>query len=80
MGTFIFILLLIVIAIFFFGVSFISGIVRLFSKGPNVSGRRYSSNHTNRNYSGNEHTQTSNDNQKVFSKDEGEYVDFEEIK
>lgn len=79
MGTLIFILLLIVIAIFFFGVSFITGIVRLFTKGPNMSGRRYS-NSRNRNSSNNDHTQTSHENTKVFSKDEGEYVDFEEIK
>lgn len=80
MGTFIFILLLVVIAIFYFGVSVISGIVRLFTKGSNMSGTRFSGHHANRNYAGNEHAQTSSGNQKVFSKDEGEYVDFEEIK
>ncbi|HCO68197.1 MAG TPA: DUF4834 domain-containing protein [Dysgonomonas sp.] len=79
MGTLIFILLMIAVAIFFFGVSFISGIIRLFTKGPDTAGKRYSGGRS-QDYRNNSRTDASHQNHKVFSKDEGEYVDFEEIK
>lgn len=78
MGTIIFFFLLIIVAVLFMGVGFISRLISLFTKGPGATNRRYSNNR-NSNNSGNNH-QASSENTKVFGKDEGEYVDFEEIK
>lgn len=78
MGTILLFLLLIIVAILFLGVGFISRLISLFTKGPGAAGRRYTNNR-NRNSSDSQ-SQTSTGNPKVFGKDEGEYVDFEEIK
>ena len=78
MGTIFILFLLFVVAILFMGVGFISRFISLFTKGPNATDRRYSNNRNNNN-SGDNH-QNSSESTKVFTKDEGEYVDFEEIK
>lgn len=78
MGTILLFFLLIIVAVLFLGVGFISRFISLFTKGPDAAGRRYSNNR-NRNSSDNQ-SQSSTGNTKVFGKEEGEYVDFEEIK
>jgi len=82
MGSILLFLLLVLAVIFFLGVGFIMRIVNFFTRGTSTGNKRNPGS-SNRNGSNrNEHQQTSNstENHKVFRKDEGEYVDFEEIK
>jgi len=81
MGSFLLFLLLIFAVILFMGIGFIMRFVRLFTKGPDTSGRRYTDDRNrNQNRNSNSNNSSTSSHSKVFGKDEGEYVDFEEIK
>lgn len=77
MIKFILFILIIFLFMLFLGIGFISRFVRLFIKRPNTDqGSSYSkSQREKRNYS-----DDPNKHQKIFGEDEGEYIDYEEIK
>lgn len=86
MGSFILFILIAFILFIGLGVLFVYRFVRMLLKGPKVSpfGNNYNNDqshnqHKNTRYR-NSHNQEHHDHEKVFSKDEGEYVDYEEIK
>lgn len=70
--TFIFVIILL---LFVFGVAFISKIISFFVRGTQSTYNEKKHN----NYKKSEEDDLS-ESKKIFSKDEGEYVDFEEIK
>ena len=79
LSFFLFIIIFVVLLILFLGLSLLRNILGLFSK------KNQSSRHRGRNpFFGEEEEQSNssakNPNEKVFRKDEGEYVDFEEFK
>jgi predicted PurR-regulated permease PerM len=79
MGTFLLFILIIFLVILVLGASFLRGVIQLFTKQPRTDNYRTGS----RAYQGgNRQSSYSNpeEHQKVFSKDEGEYIDYEEIK
>lgn len=75
-------ILFIIFAIAIFGVmiilSLVKGIASFLFGRPNTSSNNRNYSQRNDYYSQNNYS--GNDNKKVFSKDEGEYVKFEEIK
>lgn len=86
MGSIFLFILFIIFLFIFLGLAFLRNIFRFFFRPSNLSGKQAfrDSNNTN---SQNRQYHSSNSNgdkqhfhQKVFGKDEGEYVDFEEIK
>ena len=78
MGTFLLFLLVIFFTIIILGLTFLRGIVKLFIRRPSNNGQQRSSGY--REYQNNNNSEQSNNHQKVFTKNEGEYVDFEDIK
>lgn len=77
---FILFLLVIFLIILLLGVGFISRFVRSFTKRPNQpnqNNRRY---YNRRQDPEDDPSYTSTGQHKVFGKDEGEYIDYEEIK
>lgn len=79
--TFIFFLLC---AIFIFGIMLIFSFVRgvssfIFGKPSSSAGYQYN-NDSYRESRRSQHNNSAKSNQKIFSKDEGEYVKFEEVK
>lgn len=83
MGTFLLFILIIFFTIIILGFSFLRGIVRLFirrpSSNPNSGYKQKGYGFNDRNQS-NTQEHSSNYHKKIFRKDEGEYIDFEEIK
>lgn len=79
MGTFLLFILIIFLVILALGASFLRGVLQLFTKRPTTGNyRTESQEYQNRNHQSSYNS--SDEHQKVFSKDEGEYVDYEEIK
>ncbi|MDU1890036.1 MAG: DUF4834 family protein [Dysgonomonas sp.] len=73
----------IIFSIIVFGLLFlfsiINGITSLFRK-PSFSGNGRSSNYTSSSEHANANSKSNYPHRKIFSKDEGEYVNYEEIK
>jgi len=76
-------ILLCIFIVLVFGASIIGRIISLIfgsSKNQN-SGRQYSNQNTNRqNQKSTAKNKSPKDKKKIFEKDEGEYIDFEEVK
>ena len=79
MGSFFLFILVIFFAIIGLIGAFVLRFVRVFTKQTSGSthGRSASSRYENQQ---NQHTDNDNNHQKVFSKEEGEYIDYEEVK
>lgn len=76
MGSFFLLILIIFFAIIGLIGAFVLRFVRLFTKqtsGPNHGNQRYEDQQNQRSHNENNH-------QKIFSKEEGEYIDYEEVK
>lgn len=81
MGSFLLFILVIFLLIIGLGAIFVFRFVRLLTKGAKTAspfGNTYRDNQQSHN--SNESTYTDQQQGKVFSKEEGEYVDYEEIK
>jgi hypothetical protein len=76
---FILFLFIIFLIILLLGVGFLSRFVRSFTKrsAGNSNNKRYSSGQQEH---GNNSSHTSTGHKKIFAKDEGEYIDYEEVK
>lgn len=79
MGSFLLFILVIFFAIIGLAGAFILKFVRLFTKQPNSTAYGRSANSR---YEGQQsrNTHSESNHQKIFSKEEGEYVDYEEVK
>ncbi|MCD7899902.1 MAG: DUF4834 family protein [Bacteroides sp.] len=79
--SFILILLFIIVAIFVFGISIIGSILRaLFGFGKRAGTNTSSQQQQNTTSEYRKEPQTPKAQKKIFDKDDGEYVEFEEIK
>lgn len=77
MGSFLLFILITFLLIIGLGALFIFRFLRLFTKGAKASASFGSTHRSQQNETSSESQQSQ---EKVFSKDEGEYVDYEEIK
>ncbi len=77
MIKFILFMLLIFLVVLILVVGFMTRFVRIFTKRP---GNSYGKQSRYQSQDNNSAPHNSHDNKKVFSKDEGEYVEYEEIK
>ena len=85
MGSFFLFILVVFFAIIGLIGAFVLRFVRLFTKqtsGFNNSRSAHNNNNNNNRYDDQQDQQshTENNHQKVFSKEEGEYIDYEEVK
>lgn len=79
MGSFFLFILVIFFTIIALIGAFVFRFIRLFTKQPNNSSQSRSANNKSQEQ---QHNDAGNDNnqQKIFSKEEGEYIDYEEVK